>query len=99
VNGQWVGSTRGDSLPGDWKRRAAKVLERDEFVCRIAGPHCTVVATECDHIGDRRDHAWGNLRAVCYDCHLRRSAQQGGRAYAAKYNRRRQPEPHPGTIT
>ena len=96
MNGQWVGSTRKETLPADWETRSRKVLERDEYRCRIAGPSCTRVASETDHIGDRLDHSYPNLRAVCHTCHSLRSSQQGGKAYAAKYNRRRQAEPHPG---
>lgn len=64
---------------GAWPKVRLLVLSRDGHTCQIRGPHCTVRATEADHItpvaqgGARLDPA--NLRAACRPC----NASEGGR--------------------
>lgn len=52
-----------------WQRTRRRILERDGYRCQVPDPHhCTIVATEVDHIvpkaqgGPDRDD---NLRAAC----------------------------------
>lgn len=60
-----------------------EILERDHYICRVRGPHCTVKADEVDHIvptadgGDR----WANenLRAACHWCNSWRASQTKSR--------------------
>jgi len=78
---------------GAWSRTAARILDRDEHRCQIAGPECTGLATEVDHIvptskGGGWNHS--NLRAVCTSCHHAKSAAEAAdarRAVAAKLHR------------
>jgi hypothetical protein len=60
-------------LPADWRDRRARVLARDGHRCTIAGPRCTGLATEVDHIGDRDDHRELMLRSACHACHMART--------------------------
>ena len=59
-----------------WQRIRRQILERDGYVCRINGPKCTYIATDCDHIvpmsqgGAAYDNR--NLRASCAPCNLGR---------------------------
>lgn len=46
---------------------------------RIEG-HCTILATEVDHIDDPDDHEPSNLRGVCHPCHVQRTKQQSADA-------------------
>ena len=52
-----------------WRKVRRLVLERDNYLCQIRGPRCTVKADQVDHIipveagGARYDPA--NLRASC----------------------------------
>lgn len=52
-----------------WRRTRQRILARDGYRCRVPDPHhCTIVATEVDHIVPR--HLGGtdddrNLRAAC----------------------------------
>lgn len=84
------------TLPADWKRRRATVLERDRHRCQLAGPRCVGVATEVDHAQHRDDHRLTSLRAVCHPCHASRTAQQSADSRAAR--RYRAAEPPPGLI-
>jgi 5-methylcytosine-specific restriction enzyme A len=69
------------------------VLDRDRHRCVVCG---ATARLEVDHIEPGDDHSLANLRTVCTRCHLRKSAAEGGRAKARKYQRLREPERHPG---
>lgn len=93
----WAGSTRRATLPPDWDRIRAEILERDT-TCQLAYPgtwhtargltSCTGTPTEVDHIHSATDHTPANLRGVCPPCHRRRTQQQ---AAAARSNTRANP--------
>lgn len=82
-----------------------RILSRDRGECQLAYlNHCSIIATEIDHIGDPHDDSDDNddnLRAVCTPCHRVRTMQQSRVGSAASAARRRArlrlPErPHPG---
>jgi 5-methylcytosine-specific restriction protein A len=56
----------------------AAILIRDEFLCRIRGPRCTVAATCVDHIIPKArggtDHP-SNLQAACAPCNAEKGAR------------------------
>lgn len=62
-----------------WPRVRRRILERDEFRCRIRGPKCESDAEQVDHIVPwEAGGAWfdeGNLRASCGPCNLGRAAR------------------------
>jgi hypothetical protein len=66
-----------------WTRVRREILERDEYRCRVHGPHCKGRATEVDHIIPWRDGgAWfdpANLRAACDWCNTWRAQRQKSR--------------------
>lgn len=84
----WRGSTRKATLPPDWPQRQLLVLERDrhkyQHIRTDTGAPCGRFANEVDHIGDRDDHSYGNLQALCHWHHLRKSGRPGGLAAQAK---------------
>lgn len=82
----------GRHMPGNWKTIRRRVLTRDNGTCQIAGPDCTIIATEVDHIGHRDNHHPTNLRAVCATCHQARTNAQSH----DRIPRKRPDEPHPG---
>ena len=84
---------RRSPLPADWDKRRRKVMRRDQRTCQLAGPRCTIAATEVDHIAGHDDHALGNLQAVCSTCH---ATKTGKEARARQPNRQRPAERHPG---
>lgn len=55
-----------------WQRTRKVVLERDGGVCQIRSPHCTIKATQVDHIVESRlggpFYDSDNLRAACNNC-------------------------------
>lgn len=59
-----------------WRRTRLAVFERDNFLCQIRGPQCTLTAEHCDHIVPLRlgGHPLDprNLRASCAKCNLTR---------------------------
>lgn len=69
----WQQSTR-------WQQTRLRVMERDEWRCRVRLPGCKGQATDADHIvpvadgGDRWD--LGNLRAACGFCNRSRASRQ-----------------------
>ncbi len=69
-------SRRRSELPADWPTIRTDVLNRGQHACRIAGPNCTRIATEVDHIGNRHNHSRTNLRAACTTCHSERTTSQ-----------------------
>jgi 5-methylcytosine-specific restriction protein A len=85
-------SRRRAPLPRGWPRLRLAVLERDGWRCYRCGGR----ATEVDHIVPV--HLGGsdepeNLAATCRRCH---ASKTGREAQAARPQRRREPEPHPG---
>ncbi|MFE0722020.1 HNH endonuclease [Streptomyces rochei] len=82
-------------------------MKRDGYACTVNG--CANPATEVDHIRPGDDHSMGNLRAICSDCHKRKSSTEGGQARqrqaaqqrteirrrTARFDRR---EKHPGEL-
>jgi 5-methylcytosine-specific restriction endonuclease McrA len=95
----WSSSDRAARLPGNWARLRLAVLKRDGYHCQIAGPGCTWLATEVDHIVPGDDHGLGNLQAVCTWCHARKTAGEAKRAQAKVQAKGRRPtEQHPGVI-
>ena len=89
----WASSTRKTRLPADWERRRSAVLYRDGHRCQIAGPTCTQVATEVDHVVPNDDHGLDNLQAACHPCHWAKSQAESA---AARLTRARPGEKHPG---
>jgi 5-methylcytosine-specific restriction protein A len=55
-----------------WQRVRLTVLKRDGWVCQIRGPHCTMKATQADHIVEVRlggsFYDPDNLRGACNNC-------------------------------
>ncbi|MFJ5105168.1 HNH endonuclease [Streptomyces sp. NPDC088554] len=98
MSGGWAGSNRRAELPPDWYTVIRpSVLARDEYRCRqrSEGRVCGRPANQVDHIGDRANHRYENLQALCADCHALKSSQQGNAARWAN-RARRPPERHPG---
>jgi 5-methylcytosine-specific restriction endonuclease McrA len=93
----WSSSDRRAHLPRNWQALRLRVFDRDGYLCQIAGPTCTGLATEVDHINGRDNHGMGNLRAVCSRCHKARTNVDAKAAQAIVRARgKRPPEPHPG---
>lgn len=102
----WSTSNRAQRLPRDWpKRREATKrraggrcegidLERTGTRAHVSG--CNGIGTDCDHDVRGDDHRLTNLRWLSAECH---KAKTQAEAYAAKPQRRRPPEPHPGRLT
>lgn len=79
-------SSRKQTLPTNWPKIRATVLQRDGHRCQCPGcPNChqhpcTRTATSVDHINHPHDHTTTNLRALCWgpgSCHAHRSSHQG----------------------
>lgn len=73
----WEGSSRRSELPSDWNRRRRRVIRRDGGRCVWCGSSKQL---EVDHIGDRHDHSYENLRTLCHDCHTGRTQKQAQEA-------------------
>jgi 5-methylcytosine-specific restriction endonuclease McrA len=59
-----------------WRQLRKLILARDGYVCRIAGPKCTGIATEVDHVvalADGGTDDVSNLRAACLPCNRGRA--------------------------
>lgn len=101
MSGQWRGSDRKSRLPADWPQRRRRILERDGYRCQeltAYGP-CTQIATDVDHVAPGDDDRDENLQSLCADHHAKKSAREGAEAKRRKYTqRRRPPEPHPGSF-
>lgn len=95
--GAWANSNRRSRLPSDWPAIRQRILRRDHGICQIATPGlCTTVATDVDHIHAGDNHRDDNLQAACTPCHRAKSAAEGVQARAARPQRRRPTEAHPG---
>jgi 5-methylcytosine-specific restriction endonuclease McrA len=89
----WATSRRRQALPGDWRRRRARVLARDGHRCVWCGSHEQL---EVDHLGHRDEHRLDNLRALCARCHVQRTARQAAAARAPRATRARPDERRAG---
>lgn len=90
-------SPRKQRLPRDWHIVRARILDRDQHTCQQCGDR----ADQVDHLDDDTTGSVPDerLQSLCRPCHLRRTAQQGGRARAAAMRAiKRAPLPHPGII-
>lgn len=98
----WDSSRRAERRGGSgWEEAEAakRIMRLHNGVCHVCG---LVGADEVDHViplcegGLDEDH---NKRPIHRTpCHVRKTAQEAGRAKGRKYSRRREPEPHPGLI-
>jgi 5-methylcytosine-specific restriction protein A len=69
--------------------------------CYLNYPGCTVHSTEDDHVtplSQGGTNALANRRGACTHCHRIKTRQEAQTARTTKNNRRRNPEPHPGTL-
>lgn len=96
---------RRETLPPDWPRRRARVLDRDGHACTWTtwdGTRCGDTATEVDHIRPGTDHSYENLRSLCSWHHQRKSSSEGAKAqhdHRARMARRfARIETHPGLL-
>lgn len=80
----WVGSTRKQRLPTDWRTRKLIVLNRDKRICYVCGEDG---ADAVDHVIAGDDHSLENLKAihdhVAPHCHRYKSSREGHEAKAA----------------
>lgn len=78
-----------------WPKVRALVLERDQHVCQIRGPRCTVHATDADHIVPPNEGGAAfdpsNVRAACPQCN--RGRGQARLSAMARLNRQEATEP------
>lgn len=68
---EWRGSTRA------WRKLRATVIERDQGLCQIQGPGCTVIATHADHVTAKINggpDTTDNTAAACEHCNLSKGA-------------------------
>ena len=61
----WGSSNRRGRLPSGWRQIRARILERDDHVCRVCGGP----ASDVDHIIPGDNHDFENLQAICKPCH------------------------------
>src|SRR5574343_329713 len=63
-----------------WRKVREQVLKRDNYLCQIRGPKCTLDATVVDHIVPTDDGGPmldpDNLRAACSWCNNWRAVKQ-----------------------
>jgi hypothetical protein len=100
----WKGERRAD-LPSNWSSTIVPAILNRDPTCQLHYPdewqvasrtvHCTIISTEVDHRGDRRDHRSHMLRGVCHECHARRTREQSAQARGI-LGRLRPGERHPG---
>lgn len=66
-----------------WRKLRIEILTRDNYRCRIKGPHCQGVADQVDHIIPVEDGGPifdpNNLRAACHVCNTWRAQRQKSR--------------------
>lgn len=94
---QYPSASRRSRGPG-WKQLRAKVMQRDNWTCQLRGPHCAVIATDCDHIvnvANGGSDDMSNLCAACKPCHNTKTARE---AAAGRNRWKRQPQPHPSDL-
>ena len=75
-----------------WATIRQRALERDGFQCQLRYPGiCLGRASQVDHIVQPEaggDNSLENLRAVCRQCHARRTGQQGALATQRRAQRK-----------
>lgn len=93
----WAGSDRRSRLPPDWPKRRMQARKRAGGRCQYvdATGRCPVEGTDCDHIVRGDNHELSNLQWLCREHHKAKTAQE---ASAARPQRRRPPERHPGLL-
>ena len=93
----WENSTRRSRLPAGWSHRIVpRILERDNRICHVCGE---AGADQVDHVIAGDDHSDSNLAAIHDNpCHRRKTAAEAAAARAAKPQRNRPPERHPGWL-
>ena len=90
ITSNWRSSNRRQELPSDWYSLRKKILARDSYQCQeliYDGKNwskCLKPANQVDHIRPGSDHRDTNLRALCEDCHKRKSSSEGGKSYAER---------------
>ena len=77
---RWAAGASGRAISArPWRRTRDQVLARDP-VCRIAGPRCTTVATEVDHIVRGAGDHDTNLQGACHPCHQAKTQTEAAAA-------------------
>lgn len=88
----WVGSTRKERLPKDWRARRLSVLQRDKYMCYVCGGED---ADAVDHVIPGDDHRMSNLKAIHQDippfCHRYKSAAEGHASQGHRVPKDRRP--------
>ncbi len=93
----WKGSLRNKRLPSNWSSLRTTVLKRDNYICKLQLPGCSVKATEVDHRLEGDDHSLSNLQAVCSDCHKVKTNKHKVQVIASRRKLRYRPgDKHPG---
>ncbi len=97
MTGRWQSSTRRSELPSNWPTLRRQVKARAHGKCEASAhaANCDGIGKDCDHVGDRHDHSLANLQWLSGPCH---AAKTQAEAQAAKPQRKRTPELHPGRI-
>lgn len=97
MSGSWSGSYRNLRLPPNWGEIRRRILDRDNYTCRIRHLGCLITASDVDHIVRGDDHSDENLRAACRKCHAHKSSAEGNdRQRQLRALRKRPVERHPG---
>lgn len=97
MSGRWSSSNRRSQLPSDWEQRREQVKARARGLCEAVAhvAQCDGIGRECDHHADPNDHAIENLRWLSSPCHAAKTQRE---AQAAKPQRNRPAEQHPGSL-
>lgn len=91
----WPKNTPRGAEHSAWARA---VLKRDKRHCQIQGPNCTGVATEADHILNRKrggKDTLNNGQAVCTTCHAEKTKGEALHGLRAAYGNTDPDEPAP----
>jgi 5-methylcytosine-specific restriction endonuclease McrA len=85
--------------PQGWTTTKAANMRRDRRICQS----CGAKATEIDHIvpvSQGGSHEPDNLRAICRDCHRRKTHAETVAGVRRFHGTRKRPTaPHPGDVT
>lgn len=105
MSGGWANSDRRQRLPPDWDRIQRRILRNAKHACQVKlgpGRVCGRHATQVDHIRPGDDHSDSNLRAICAECHGKKSSAEGNEAMRKRRSeisqRFRRTERHPGLL-
>lgn len=95
----WSAKRRNENTP-EVQRLKRAALKRCHYQCEMHGRHCTLKATEVDHIiplFEGGQDVMSNVRGVCHECHDAKSRAERTRALKATYKKLYRPHPvHPG---